>query len=88
MEKKPPRRCGARCVRGRSSMLFQKDIEPRCAYCARGTQLEEGKVLCLKRGVVSPGDSCRGFRYDPLKRVPPPPAAPDFSHLKDEDFVL
>ena len=51
-------------------------------------QLEEGKVLCVKRGVVSPGDSCRGFRYDPLKRVPPPPAAPDFIHLKDEDFVL
>jgi hypothetical protein len=69
-------------------MLFQKDIEPRCAYCTRGTQLDEEKILCLKRGIVSCGDSCRAFRYDPLKRVPPPPAALDLSRIKDEDFVL
>ena len=69
-------------------MLFQKDIEPRCAYCQRGTQLEEDKILCVKKGVVAPGGSCPSFRYDPLKRVPPPPALPDFSGLKDEDFTL
>ncbi|MEQ2456731.1 hypothetical protein [Flavonifractor hominis] len=69
-------------------MLFQKDIEPRCAYCERGTQLDEDKILCSKKGVVSPGSSCRSFRYDPLKRVPPPPVVPDFSRLKDEDFTL
>ena len=69
-------------------MLFRKDIEPRCAYCERGTQLDEDKILCSKKGVVSPGSSCRSFRYDPLKRVPPPPVVPDFSRLKDEDFTL
>lgn len=69
-------------------MLFQKNIEPRCIYCARGARLEEGQILCGKRGVVSPGGSCRSFRYDPLKRVPPVPAEPDFSKLKDEDFKL
>ena len=69
-------------------MLFQKNIEPRCAYCQRGTQLDEEKVLCARKGVVSPGSSCRAFRYDPLKRVPPPPVVPDFSKLKDEDFLL
>ena len=69
-------------------MLFQKDIEPRCTYCSRGTRLDEEKILCPKRGLVSPGEHCRSFRYDPLKRVPPRPAAPDFSRLKDEDFVL
>ena len=70
------------------AMLFQKHIEPRCIYCQRGAQLEDGKVLCPKKGVVDAQGSCRSFRYDPLKRVPPPPAAPDFSHLKDEDFLL
>ena len=69
-------------------MLFQKDIEPRCAYCQRGTQLEEDKILCVKKGVVSAAAHCRAFRYDPLKRVPPRPNAPDFSRLRDEDFVL
>lgn len=69
-------------------MLFQKDIEPRCTYCARGAALGEDKVLCPKKGVVAPGGSCRAFKYDPLKRVPPKPAAADFSKLKDEDFRL
>ena len=35
-------------------MLFQKDIEPRCTYCSRGTRLDEEKILCPKRGLVSP----------------------------------
>ena len=35
-------------------MLFQKNIEPHCTYCAKGTQLEGGKILCGRRGVVSP----------------------------------
>ena len=69
-------------------MLFKKDIEPRCAYCQRGALLEEGKILCVKKGVVSPAGSCRRFQYDPLKRVPPPPVLPDFSRLKDEEFTL
>lgn len=69
-------------------MLFQKKIEPRCAYCQRGAPLDEEQILCPKKGVVAPGGSCRAFRYDPLKRVPPRPNAPDFSRLRDEDFVL
>lgn len=69
-------------------MLFQKDIEPRCAYCKKGAPLGEHRVMCLKKGIVSAAGSCRGFRYDPLKRVPPKPARADFSRLKDEDFTL
>lgn len=69
-------------------MLFQKSIEPRCAYCARGSALEKDTVLCPKKGVVSAGGSCRAFKYDPLKRVPPAPAQADFSKLKEEDFSL
>ena len=45
-------------------------------------------VICDRKGVMSAGSSCRSFKYDPLKRVPPRPAKADFSRLKDEDFVL
>ena len=69
-------------------MLFQKKIEPRCAYCQRGTELHEEKILCAKRGVVDRAGHCRAFRYDPLKRVPPPPPSLDLGSLKDEDFTL
>lgn len=68
--------------------LFQKEIEPRCAYCAKGAPLDGGRILCAKKGVVEPGSSCGRFRYDPLKRVPPKPAVPDFSKLSDDDFRL
>lgn len=69
-------------------MLFQKRIEPCCSYCKKGAALETDTVLCVRKGVVSASGRCGSFRYDPLKRVPPRPAAPDFSKLKDEDFVL
>lgn len=69
-------------------MLFKKDIEPRCAYCKRGAVLDEERVMCMKKGVVSTADSCSRFKYDPLKRVPPKPVAPNFSHLSEEDFRL
>ncbi len=69
-------------------MLFRKSIEPRCAYCQRGGTLENGEVICVKKGVVPEGFHCRHFVYDPLKRQPSPPAAPDFSRLDAEDFML
>lgn len=69
-------------------MLFRKSIEPRCAYCQRGSTLNETQVACLKRGVVPAGGHCRSFVYDPFKRVPPQPVALDTSRLKEEDFVL
>ena len=69
-------------------MLFRKEIEPRCAYCQYSNVLNESQLTCLKRGIVSPSGSCRKFSYDPLKRVPPRPAEPDFSRLRDEDFSL
>ena len=68
--------------------LFRKDMEPRCAYCARGQQINEREVACVKRGIVPVEHHCRAFRYDPLKRVPPRPAALNTKGLKDEDFSL
>lgn len=69
-------------------MLFQKKIEPRCAYCAKGATLEEGRILCAKKGVVPPDGRCAAFQYDPFRRVPPKPASLDTSKLRDEDFRL
>lgn len=69
-------------------MLFRKNMPPRCAYCQRGSELDEARVLCPKKGIVSPGDHCRSFQYDPLRRKPPEMAQLDFSGLKDTDFTL
>ena len=68
--------------------LFQKSIEPRCAYCARGRDLNPEQVICSKRGVMSIKSHCESFRYDPLKRVPPRPAKLAGIDLSDEDFQL
>ncbi len=68
--------------------LFEKNIDPRCAYCARGRALSETEVACPKRGVMSAASSCRLFQYDPLKRVPPRPAKFNAAGFKDEDFRL
>ena len=70
------------------SSMFEKDIEPRCAYCQRGAPLEDEKVMCEKKGVVAAAGACRRFRYDPLQRVPPRPMTASFEHWKDEDFTI
>ncbi len=69
-------------------MLFRKDIEKYCVYCEHSRPLDEEQLLCPKKGVVSPGYSCKKFSYDPLKRVPPQKAELDFSRFSDEDFSL
>ena len=65
-----------------------KDFEPRCAYCKWAAPLEAGKLICEKKGIVTETERCFRFRYDPLKRVPPRPSAPDFSRFEGEDFSL
>lgn len=69
-------------------MLFSNKIPAKCAYCQKGNTLADGNVFCLKYGVMSPEGKCHKFRYDPLKRTPPPPAMPNFKKLKDADFSL
>ena len=69
-------------------MLFEKKMEPRCAYCARCTPLDEAQVVCIKKGVVPAGGSCRAFRYDPLLRQPHPPVKLNTAKLSEEDFKL
>lgn len=69
-------------------MLFRKKIERSCAYCVHGTKLEDGTVICCKRGIRSEEDACRKFRYDPCKRIPFKAKAMDFSRYQDSDFSL
>lgn len=69
-------------------MLFRKNIEPHCAYCRHGQQINEREVACVKRGIVAVEGHCRAFRYDPLKRTPPRPATLNTNRLTEEDFTL
>ena len=72
-------------------MLFQKNIEPRCTYCQRGTPLDEEKILCTRQGVVAPAaplappsatpsSGCRRRRWHPtsteLRRTRISPCSP------------
>lgn len=69
-------------------MLFRKKIERSCSYCLYGTPLENGRHLCIKKGVRSSEDACRRFRYDPCKRIPPKAKVLDFSKYEKEDYSL
>ena len=69
-------------------MLFRKKIDRSCAYCLHGAQLEDGQVLCQKKGIKTLDDKCFKFKYDPCKRVPPKAKALDFSKYDSEDFSL
>ena len=69
-------------------MFFRKKIQRSCSYCQFGAKLEGGQLLCSKNGMRTIDESCRKFKYDPLKRVPAKEKAMDFSKYKQEDFSL
>ena len=69
-------------------MLLRKDIEPRCAYCAKGSAISDREVACSRKGVVAAEYHCGRFKYDPFKRVPPRPVKLKTSRLKQEDFSI
>lgn len=69
-------------------MLFRKKIPHACAYCSRGTALEDGQILCVKKGLRSSEQKCWRFQYDPCKRIPPKAKALDFSKYNEDDFSL
>ena len=68
--------------------LFRKDMEKRCAYCALGSVINDHEVACERKGVMDAANHCRRFQYDPLKRVPPRPAALKTERYSPEDFQL
>ena len=69
-------------------MLFRKKIERSCSYCLHGTSIEDGWILCSKKGIKTTDDKCRRFQYDPCKRIPPKAKAMDFSRYDNEDYSL
>jgi hypothetical protein len=50
--------------------------------------MENGTILCAKKGIMSPQESCRRFIYDPFKRVPEKTPVLSAAGLKEEDFKL
>jgi len=67
--------------------LFDSNIEPCCAYCEHGSFTQDRQsILCQKRGVTLPSDSCRKFKYDPIARVPG--RRPDLPEYDAKDFSL
>lgn len=75
-------------INGGLDMLFRRKIEKSCAYCAYGARLEDGVILCSKKGLKVQESSCRRFRYDPCKRIPFKAKAMAFSQFNDSDFSL
>ena len=69
-------------------MLFRKKIEKSCIYCTRGTKLNDGSILCAKRGIRMDSNGCMRFKYDPYKRIPARVKAMDFRKYDQEDFSL
>ncbi len=69
-------------------MLFRKDIERSCSYCRHAGFAGESRMICTKRGIVSPLDQCRAFSYDPLRRTPRRTKAPDFAAMDARDYSL
>ena len=69
-------------------MLFRKKIERSCLHCAHATKLDDGTILCIKRGVLAEDSPCRRFSYDPCKRIPPKPKPLDADRYSQEDFSL
>ncbi len=68
--------------------LFRKNIEKHCAYCAHGARISEDQVACEYKGIVDASGHCFRFSYDPLRRVPPRPAALKPKQYSEEDFQL
>ncbi len=69
-------------------MLFDRHIEPGCAYCEHGVRVSETEIACVRRGVVDAGGACKDFRYDPLKREPPEAGRAAFDRPPEEREAL
>ena len=69
-------------------MLFDRNIEPSCAYCRYSTALGRNEYACVKNGVMGGDGFCGAFRYEPIKRVPPVLPSVYQAILSDEDFRL
>ena len=49
---------------------FNKNLSHACKYCINSRVCTDTEILCKYKGVVGVNDSCRKYKYDPLKREP------------------
>lgn len=71
----------------KQKIIDEKKYPKKCANCFYGRMPLDGvSVLCEKKGVVDPETSCRHYKYDPLKRIPPKPMQTLI--FRAEDFDL
>ena len=55
----------------KQNLLNDRDDAPQCGWCEHGRLLDgDDEVLCPRHGVMALDDSCRKYKYDPLKRKP------------------
>ena len=55
----------------KQKLIDKKKYSKTCANCLYGRAPKDREViLCEKKGIVEKGDTCRHYKYDPLKRVP------------------
>lgn len=60
-----------RLVFGLGKSVFNKNISRSCEYCANAQICSAlNLIFCKFKGPVSQQDSCRRYKYDPLKRTP------------------
>lgn len=53
------------------SKLFNKEISPACKYCVYSSALAfSNDMICKHQGITDADNSCRRYKYDPLKREP------------------
>ena len=66
---------------------FNKKLQKSCMWCVFGRKSEySDDILCKKHGVTTRADSCRQYKYDPLKRTPAKERAA--GSFTAEDFAL
>jgi len=55
----------------KKKLLNAQLYAPACSLCEYGRPSPDATtVLCVKRGIMLPGSSCKKFKYDPIKRQP------------------
>ena len=66
---------------------FNKKLQKSCMWCVHVRKSEySDDVFCKKHGVTTRADSCRRYKYDPLKRTPQKQVSG--GDYKPEDFEL
>ena len=69
--------------------MFNKNIEPDCAYCKNGYLLNnEEHCICKKFGFIVRKQDCKSFAYNPLNRIPKKHITVHSSEYNEFDFSI